>query len=377
MKKSRSLQIRAFWRWLTIAAILAVLFVVYTRHPYYLRAHFIPWRTLFTGGCIAWAILGLPYAYFTVRRFSTQRSDVVDPTLHWMLLGRALWRGRRVKHLFKNRRVKTSILSLVVKGFYAPLMTSFFSGHANNIARAWAGRRHLPVFGDGGHKATFADWLQYVQTTVPKMVPSWDDVRALFDASWYTIQNLSFVGDLYYNILFFADCGWALLGYCLESQWLRNKTKSVEPTALGWAAALSCYPPFNDSLGTYLPLDSSHAFITNPTGQLVCRWLMLAAFTIYAWATIAFGMKFSNLTNRGIISRGPYRFLRPPAYVCKGFAWWMEYLPNMSLQTAFFLVCLNGVYALRAWTEERHLSEDPDYREYKKKVRWVLIPGVY
>jgi protein-S-isoprenylcysteine O-methyltransferase Ste14 len=32
------------------------------------------------------------------------------------------------------------------------------------------------------------------------------------------------------------------------------------------------------------------------------------------------------------------------------------------------------IYVLRAWTEERHLSQDPDYIDYKKLVRWWFIP---
>jgi protein-S-isoprenylcysteine O-methyltransferase Ste14 len=371
-----SLERRAFWRWLTIAVIMSVLLVMYTQHPYYRRPMFAPWKPVFQFGFYAWLILGLPYAYATVKRFSTPLKDLRDPTLHWMLLFRAAWNGK-ISHIVKNRRVKVSMLSLIVKAFFAPLMTSFFSGHANNIARNWAFRKGLPPFGDGNRVLGLGDWWAYVTTTVPKMLPNWSDVSALFHSSWYTVHNIRFATDLYYDIIFFTDCGWALMGYCLESQWFNNKTKSVEPTMLGWAAAIFCYPPFNDILGTYLPLDQSNALIRSPQGLLACRILMLAAFTIYVWATLAFGMKFSNLTNRGIITRGPYAWFRHPAYVCKGFAWWMEYLPNMGFQTAVFLIGLNGVYALRAWTEERHLSMDPDYVAYKKKVPWVLIPGVY
>jgi protein-S-isoprenylcysteine O-methyltransferase Ste14 len=128
-----------------------------------------------------------------------------------------------------------------------------------------------------------------------------------------------------------------------------------------------------------LPPGAVHAGITivSPTTLVVFQYLTLAAFSIYAAATVAFGFKFSNLTNRGITDKGPYRFIRHPAYVCKCFAWWLEELPHLSFQTVLFLAGLNLVYALRAWTEERHLSQDPDYRAYKKKVPWVIIPGVY
>jgi hypothetical protein len=367
-----SLALRALWRWVTISALLAVLFVLYNKHPYYLRAQFAPWRPLFRGALFAWLALGFPYAHFTVKRFSTRLGDLRDPTLHWMLLARGAWRGR-MKHLLRSRRVKTSMLSLVVKAYYAPLMTSFLSSHSNNIARAWALRKGLPQFTG----PDLAAWWTYVTTTGVKLVPNASDVAALFSPVWYTTQNLFFACDFYYDIIFFVDTAFGLLGYCSESQWFKNKTRSVEPTMLGWIAAVMWYPPFNDVTGTYLPLDQSRPLFRATWAILLCKSLMLASFTIYAWATVSFGMKFSNLTNRGIIRRGPYRWMRHPAYVCKGFAWWMEYLPNMGLQSALMVLCFNVLYGLRAWTEEKHLSLDPDYIKYKKEVPWVLIPGIY
>ncbi|MCA9183870.1 MAG: hypothetical protein KDA51_20550, partial [Planctomycetales bacterium] len=43
----------------------------------------------------------------------------------------------------------------------------------------------------------------------------------------------------------------------------------------------------------------------------------------------------------------------------------------------FLIVALVTVYGLRAWTEERHLSQDPDYQAYKKKVPWKMIPRFF
>ncbi len=50
---------------------------------------------------------------------------------------------------------------------------------------------------------------------------------------------------------------------------------------------------------------------------------------IYAWATLAFGIRFSNLTYRGVLTNGPYRFTRHPAYVSKNLFWWLSVLPFM------------------------------------------------
>jgi len=97
---------------------------------------------------------------------------------------------------------------------------------------------------------------------------------------------------------------------------------------------------------------------------------------IFAWASVALGFKASNLTNRGIVASGPYRFVRHPAYVAKVLIWLIQGI-FFAQYTAGILLGFMIIYYLRAWTEERHLSRDPDYLAYKKKVRWMLVPGIF
>jgi protein-S-isoprenylcysteine O-methyltransferase Ste14 len=108
--------------------------------------------------------------------------------------------------------------------------------------------------------------------------------------------------------------------------------------------------------------------------------LILVLVVIYVWATIAFGARFSNLTHRGIITSGPYRYTKHPAYLAKNLSWWLVSMPFMfgvspltSLRCCVLLLMLNGVYYLRAKTEERHLSLDPDYRRY---AQWIDQHGL-
>ncbi|MBX3189491.1 MAG: hypothetical protein KF819_20875 [Labilithrix sp.] len=297
-----------------------------------------------------------------------------------ILVARGL-RPREAWRRIKNPRVRTTVLAIAVKGFFTPLMTGFFSGHANAIADAWMRHKNLPPFkftvpkGPAWEQA--AAWWGYVKQRLPDFVPHASDFSGLLSPSTWTHADMNWGLGLAYDVVFFVDCGWALIGYASESRWLGNKTRSVEPTGFGWVVCLACYPPYNNVLGTYLPLESGVARITNPTTLLYIRLATVLLFTIYSTATVAFGFKFSNLTNRGITSRGPYRFVRHPAYLCKCTAWWLEHIPTITLTKAFFLTLLCGVYALRAWTEERHLSKDPEYLAYKRKVPWILIPGVY
>ncbi len=55
-------------------------------------------------------------------------------------------------------------------------------------------------------------------------------------------------------------------------------------------------------------------------------WLVFLT-GVYAWATVAFGFRFSNLTDRGIITNGPYAWTKHPAYVSKNLFWWFAVLP--------------------------------------------------
>lgn len=289
---------------------------------------------------------------------------------------------KRIWRVIRNPRVRTTLLGICVKAFFTPLMIGFFVGHLNSIARAWLNHKHLasidfkvPAGANIFNHASL--WWQNVGIRLGDFVPSLHDLSALVQPWTWSRGEFSWGLGLAYDIIFAVDCGWALFGYSTESRWLGNKTRSVEPTAFGWAVCLACYPPFNNVLGTYLPLENGPSVITSDNTLLALRAGVVFLFAIYASATVSFGVRFSNLTNRGIVSRGPYRLVRHPAYLCKCTAWWLEHIPTITITKAFFLTLLCCVYTLRAWTEERHLGRDPDYRAYKKKVPWVLIPGVY
>jgi protein-S-isoprenylcysteine O-methyltransferase Ste14 len=103
--------------------------------------------------------------------------------------------------------------------------------------------------------------------------------------------------------------------------------------------------------------------------------LISALWGIFAWASVSLGFKGSNLTNRGIVASGPYRFVRHPAYTAKVLLWIIQGIFFAQFTTGILMAFLI-IYFLRAWTEERHLSLDPDYLEYRKKVKWRYIPGL-
>jgi protein-S-isoprenylcysteine O-methyltransferase Ste14 len=178
--------------------------------------------------------------------------------------------------------------------------------------------------------------------------------------------------------MFMIDASFATVGYMLTLKPLDAHIRSANPYAAGWMAALICYPPFI-MMNPGGPLDyhpGSADWIYWLDGQpLVAAFLgliLVLLTAVYAWATMAFGIRFSNLTHRGILTHGPYAWTKHPAYVSKNIFWWLSTLPFLAttgsyidaIRNTIVLAMVSGVYYWRARTEERHLSADPAYRDY-------------
>lgn len=186
--------------------------------------------------------------------------------------------------------------------------------------------------------------------------------------------------DFTLQSLFFIDLLIACAGYVMTFKATDSHIRSTEPTLLGWFVALLCYQPFWSFVSTqYLDYGSG-----KPWGNwfweyqgIYAMWgsLILLLTAVYAWSTLCFGIRFSNLTHRGILTNGPYRYCKHPAYVSKNLSWWLISMPFMlnvsvgeSLRHCCLLLLLNCVYLLRARTEERHLSQDPVYCAYARYI---------
>ena len=190
------------------------------------------------------------------------------------------------------------------------------------------------------------------------------------------------------QVILFVDVLLFTLGYLIELPSLKNEIRSVDPSLLGWAAALLCYPPFNSITSYVLGYQASDfPQFDDPTAHMVLNLILLTLMAIYASASVALGFKASNLTHRGIVARGPYAVIRHPAYTCKNMAWWIGSVPLVS--AAFSQSLSSGVlalasvvgwtmlYILRALTEEDHLrSVNGEYAAYAAHVRFRFIPGL-
>jgi Isoprenylcysteine carboxyl methyltransferase (ICMT) family len=188
------------------------------------------------------------------------------------------------------------------------------------------------------------------------------------------------------SLMFVIDVAFATVGYLLTLRPLDAHIRSATPYASGWVAALICYPPFilMDAGGPldYHPGSADWVFWLqgHPVLLTLTGFILVALTAVYAWATVAFGLRFSNLTDRGILTHGPYAWTKHPAYLSKNLFWWIAGLPFLvtsgnpvdAIRNTALLAIVSGIYYWRAKTEEKHLASNPDYAPY---AAWMARHG--
>jgi protein-S-isoprenylcysteine O-methyltransferase Ste14 len=269
---------------------------------------------------VPWMALALPYIFFVDRRMRNPR----DGYWHMGKLVTLQWDE------FDPKVIGQHLLGWLIKGFFLPLMFTYM---CNDLSRFLA--------------------CDFAQLTAFK--------------NWF---------DFLHDQFYFIDVGLVAMGYLMSFRIADTHLRSAEPTMLGWAVALMCYQPFWSLIG--------QQYFSYETGYPWGAWLwdtpviygiwgttILVLVSIYVWATVIFGARFSNLTHRGIITNGPYRWTKHPAYVSKNLSWWLLSVPFVvqsttaeALRHCLLLAGLNFIYLMRAKTEEWHLSRDPDYVAY-------------
>lgn len=280
-------------------------------------------------------LLSVPYVLWLDRR-------MVEPRDHCWHFG-AMLLGREA---FDPDEVKKHWRAWLIKGFFGAFMISILPGGFQQVVETDIGAL-------GQNPAQFA---------------------------WFLI-----------TLLFVVDVQIGTVGYLVTFRPLDAHIRSGNPFLGGWVAALLCYPPFvfgfmgGDGLLAYEVHTPGWVHWFEGHSLLLGLWGAMLVFltAVYAWATVAFGLRFSNLTYRGVLTNGPYRFTRHPAYLSKNLFWWLSVLPFMVgadgsivdvIRNSFFLAVVSGIYYWRARTEEAHLlTEDPKYRAYSE---WMERHGL-
>ncbi len=329
----------------------------YATIPYY--QEYFSEQTKFLGQSYKhWYILvvaTLIYASCLLIFYLTERSPHISKSIFCL---------RALKRIFKSPSTvwktglpfeeRLGLLSILLKGFFAPLMVVWLFSHTGNMINH--GNQIIATL-----QSPEREWL------------------ALFNTNgyWFLLKLIIFL-----DVLFFT------IGYLIELPSLNNEIKSVDPTIIGWVVALASYPPFNSLTSTIFGgYTEDFPQFDDPTIHIIMNTVILILMAIFTSASVALNFKASNLTHRGIISHGPYRFVRHPAYVCKNLAWWISIMPAVAIasQTSITstliiigsMVGWSTIYLMRALTEENHLrSVDSVYDQYSKKVKYRFIPGI-
>ncbi len=309
---------------------LGVIALVYWVAPEYRRDFYEPFWEIIRLALPVLLVGSIPYFALVDRR----QEDPEDE--YWqagcVMTGRwASLDGRTMRHY---------ALGWVIKGFYLPLMTTLLSRAINSFS---------------------AVELSSAMESFPLLVTY--------------VAKLSLAIDL----------AFVAIGYSLTLRVIDSHIRSPNPFAYGWVVTLVLYTPFWGLIGNrYFGYgdneDWTHWMGNVPVLLYVWGTLIILSKLGWAWSNVSFGTRFSNLTHRGIITNGPYRFTKHPSYLFKNVSWWLLSVPFLSvespllaLQHSVALLGVNALYFFRARAEEQHLSEDPVYVEY---AQWIEEHGV-
>lgn len=317
-------------------ATWAVIGSIYALCRFYWDGSYLFSMQMFQAAAIPLILLSVPYTVWLDRFLVTPRDGAWH--LGAWIAGRADWDRDEIFHHLR---------AWAVKGFFLAFMISIVPGGFRDIVNM-----------NFAEVATNPVWL----------------ANALITA------------------MFLVDVQFATVGYMLTMKPLDAHIRTANPYLAGWIAALMCYPPFI-LMNNGGPLDyhigtSDWAYWFE--GQTVWLWIwggLLALLTgIYAWATVAFGLRFSNLTHRGILTHGPYAWSKHPAYLSKNAYWWLATMPFLvttgsttdMIRNTAILALVSGIYYWRARTEEKHLMTDPAYAEYAEWMgRNAMVPRFF
>ncbi|KQT31441.1 protein-S-isoprenylcysteine methyltransferase [Sphingomonas sp. Leaf412] len=327
-----------------------------------------PWRETIDVGLVklaglwtTWGAIALLYATFRFYwqgpyTFAMGTLAVAAPILFVASIPYVLWLDR---YLIEPRDGAWKLGAWMIGA--APLDAPAVAGHA----RAWAVKGFFLAFMIAIVPGGFGDFVR------TDLSAAWRDPVRL--AGWLI------------TLMFVVDVAFACVGYLLTMRPLDAHIRSADPHAAAWTAALLCYPPF-------IMMDDGRPFDYRPGTAEWSYWMaghpwllavtgaaLVALTAIYAWATVAFGLRFSNLTHRGILTHGPYAWSRHPAYLSKNLFWWLSTIPILSTgsmvdaaRATILLGMVSGIYYWRAKTEERHLGADPAYVAYSA---WMVRNG--
>jgi protein-S-isoprenylcysteine O-methyltransferase Ste14 len=148
---------------------------------------------------------------------------------------------------------------------------------------------------------------------------------------------------------------------------IRRPTENISKSFTDWFIAFS---------GTFLPLLISKG--GEPLMPFVGVVLLLWGMFIHIGAKLSLFRSFGIVpAERGVKTKGLYTIVRHPMYAGYFFTHIGFLLAAPSLWNFTVYICCWGFLLLRIFAEESILLRSPDYQEYKNRVLYRVIPGVF
>ena len=108
----------------------------------------------------------------------------------------------------------------------------------------------------------------------------------------------------------------------------------------------------------------------------VVLFVVGSVFTVVSLLTL--GRSFAVLPAlRQVVARGPYRWVRHPAYAGETLLVLAMVLASLELRSCLVLAAFLPAIVLRIRAEEQVMASSGEYGAYREKVRWRLLPGVW
>jgi protein-S-isoprenylcysteine O-methyltransferase Ste14 len=113
--------------------------------------------------------------------------------------------------------------------------------------------------------------------------------------------------------------------------------------------------------------------------HLAAAWLLLMSAALGAAVLTQLGRSFSLMSEaRGLVTQGPYRFVRHPLYLVEELAAIAGFIEAMSLGAALLLAVQIAFQIRRILNEEAVLETVfPDYARYKATTTARIVPGIW
>jgi protein-S-isoprenylcysteine O-methyltransferase Ste14 len=168
------------------------------------------------------------------------------------------------------------------------------------------------------------------------------------------------------GVVFFVQQVWVAVAFLV-----RRPASVVTGRPVDWMAA------WGGSFGGFLLRPSG---LHPAWGILAGLTLQLLGLSLWAVAFVKLGRSFGLVAaDRGLVTTGPYSFVRHPLYASYLLAQLGYFLQSVSAWNAAVIAFTWACQLLRISAEERLLvrTNPAGYGEYRERVRWRLLPLVW